>query len=116
MSKFQKEVNEYKKQIQQSGGAFYGDKSSSIAKPSWMNKPVKPVDKPVIPDKPFNVFSNPLNGRKTIPHFNEPDILHRDTMNPILGHPMDKGIEIGTVEEGMLMLDELLPLLRGFML
>ena len=40
MSKFQKEVNEYKKQIQQSGGAFYGDKTSSIAKPSWMNKPV----------------------------------------------------------------------------
>ena len=43
MSKFQKEVDEYKKHIQQSGGAYYGNKSQqSIAKPTWMsNKKVE---------------------------------------------------------------------------
>lgn len=42
MSKFQRQVDEYKKQIEQTGGAYYASKSKqSIAKPTWMNKPAE---------------------------------------------------------------------------
>ena len=110
MSKFQREVDEHKKQIQQTGGAYYSNKSSqAIAKPSWMNKPVStPADK----SKPFNMNSNPLTGRATRPHY---EILDRSV--PVLGgYPEMEEFPLtgNTATKAVSVFEELIPLLRGF--
>ena len=109
MSKFQKEVNEYKKQVQQNGGAFYGNKTSSITKPSWMNKP---VITPVKSNKPFNMNSNPINGRA--PHINKDDLLIGSV--PVLGgwpEMSEFPLSGNTATKAVSIFEELIPFLRG---
>ncbi len=107
MSKFQKQVDEYKKQVQQNGGAFYGNKSSqSIAKPHWMNKPV------ITPVKPFNMNSNPLSGR--VPHINKEDLIMGSV--PVLGSPLELPefpMTGNMANKAVSVFEELIPFLRG---
>jgi hypothetical protein len=81
MSKFQREVDEYKKQIQQSGGAYYASKSKqSIQKPSWMtNKKVERSNT----DHPLEMSNtdHPLGGYRL------GDLSKRP--KPMLGSPLE---------------------------
>ena len=110
MSKFQREVDEHKKQLQQTG-AYYSNKSSqSIAKPSWMNKP---APKPAVKPEPFDLNSNPLNGRA--PHINKDDLIIGSV--PVLGgwpEISEFPISGNMANKAVSVFEELIPFLRGF--
>ena len=99
MSKFQKEVDEYKKQIEQTGGAYYSSKSKqSIQKPSWLNKPVERSNS----DKPMGGYRLGDLPKRSKPMLGSPLELPEFPMTGNLGNKV-----VSTMEEVLPFLERL---------
>jgi hypothetical protein len=100
MSKFQREVDEYKKQIQQTGGAYYSSKSKqSIQKPMWMsNKKVERSN----PDHPLGGYRLGDLPKRSKPMLGTPLELPEFPMTGNLGNKV-----VSTIEEVLPFLERL---------
>lgn len=108
MSKFQREVDEYKKQTPQTGGAYYGSKSNrAIEKPSWMTKSAEAVDEDVDEDFDDYIPNHPHGGYRLT------DLPKRPKQPVELPSPFDiieKGNTIRKI--GNAFIDDVLPFLE----